>query len=78
MELVKLVNYLILLVPTNRFYMCGKNAKVFRELDIIKPINELAKLEGNRKDLIVRSCIEGFANSSENDFLIYYQYTRVM
>ena len=45
MELVETVEVLELLMHTNRFpYLCRDSATVFRELDIIKPLEKLANL----------------------------------
>ena len=71
MELVETMDLLELLMYTNRFpYPCGDNATVFRELNIIKPPNKLAKLRDNWNELVGRSCIEELAKCPEHKFLI--------
>ena len=45
MELVELMEHLELLVPTTWFlHSCRDPATVFREVNIIEPLNKLAKL----------------------------------
>jgi hypothetical protein len=79
MELAELVPHLELLVPTNCFvYPCGDHATVFKELSIIKPLDELTKLGDNWNDSVVRSCIKKLAKCSEHEFLINFQSTQTL
>ena len=71
MELVELVENLELLVLTNcSLYMRGDHAAIFRDLNLVKPVDELAKLGDDRNDLIIWSSLEKIAKCPEYEFLI--------
>jgi hypothetical protein len=79
MELVETVELLELLMHTNRFlYPCGDHTTVFRELSIIKPLEELAKFRDNWGELVGRSCIEELAKCSKHKFLINSWSTQIL
>ena len=70
-ELAKPVEHLELLMTTNCFvYSRGDHTTVFRELSIVKPLNELTKRGDNWNDSVVGSCIKKLAKCSAQKFLI--------
>jgi len=78
MELVETVELLQLLMHTNRIPdPFGDRAMVFGELCIIKPLEKLAKLRGDRNELVGRSCIEKLAKCSEHKFLINHKSAQI-
>ena len=79
MELVEPVEHLELLVLTNcSLYMRGDHVTVFRDLNLVKPLDELAKLGYDRNDLIIWSSIEKLAKCPEYEFLIDCGSTQIL
>ena len=71
MELVELVEHLELLVLTNCSLYAGEDhTTVFRDLNLVKPLDELAKFGYDWNDLIIWSSIEKLAKCPEHEFLI--------
>ena len=79
MELVELVEHLELLVLMDcPLYMGGDHATVFRDLNAVKPLDELAKLGHDRNDLIIWSSLEKLAKNPEYEFLINCGSTQIL
>ena len=73
MKLAELVERLELRVLTNcSLYMGRNHATVFRDPNVVKPLDEFAKLGDGWNDLIIWSSIEELAKRPEHEFLINY------
>jgi hypothetical protein len=76
MKLVEPVEHLQLLLPTHYFlYPCGDHPTVLRELSIVKPPDQLAKLGDYWDNQVIRCCIEEPAKCSEHEFLSHCRCT---
>ena len=79
MELVELVEHLELLVLTNcSLYMGGDHATVFRDLNVVKPLDEFAKLGYDRNNLMIWSGLEKLAKCPKYEFLINCGSTHIL
>ena len=79
MELVEAVGFLKLLMLTNRFPRpCGGHATVFKGLRIIKPLEKLAELRNNWRELVERDCLKELAKCSDHEFLINCRSTQIL
>ena len=79
MEFVELVENLELLVLTNcPLYMRGDHVTVFGDLNLVKPLDELAKLGYDRNDLIIWSGIKKLAKCPQYEPLINGGFTKIL
>ena len=76
MELAKLIE---LLLPTKCFLdMCRDRVTVFREISVIKPMDELAKLGDNLNNPREWGRVEKLAKCLEHEFLINCECTQIL
>ena len=70
MEPMEPVVYMKILVPMHCFlYPCRDPGTVFREINIIEPLDKLRKLVDDWNDLVVWSGIEKVAECLQDEFL---------